>query len=293
MSSKSKSTPAPKAALDPRVNPYRSDLASAHLYGKVTADRYVDGVPCQVRAGYVSLKEEPTFTARQSSQLLFGEVFTVFEEKDGWVWGQNATDGYVGYLQLEALDDELAEPTHKLTALRSFFHPEPDLKTPPLDMISLGAPLCVVEEADGFAGVAGGGWVPLVHVAEIGAVTADPVETALRLLGTPYLWGGRTSVGIDCSGLIQLALDAAGLPCPRDSDQQQVALGTLVSADGVGHAYQRGDLVFFPGHVGIMADETHLVHANAHHMATVREPLADVLARAAAGKGVTAVKRLR
>lgn len=290
-------TPKTPAVLDPRVNPYRPDLAAAFLYGKVTAERYVDGVPCQVRAGYASLRAAAGYGAAQTSQLLFGEVFTVMEENDGWVWGQNATDGYVGYLQLEALDAEIVAPTHRVAALRSFLYAEPDLKSPTLDMVSLNALVTVdgvtVDGAveNGFIAIAGGAYIYAAHLAEIAAPGPGLVATALSFLGTPYLWGGRTSVGIDCSGLVQMALQAEGLACPRDSDQQQAAVGTLVSADGAGHAYAAGDLVFFPGHVGIMADADTLIHANAHHMSTVREPLADVLARAGAA-GITAVKRL-
>ncbi|HYE48164.1 MAG TPA: NlpC/P60 family protein [Azospirillaceae bacterium] len=279
------------AALDPRVNPYRPDLAASSLKGQVEAARFVDGVPCQVRAGFASLAESPSPESRQSSQLLFGETFTALEEKDGWVWGQNGTDGYVGYLRIEALDMEVQPATHRVAALRSFLFPEPDLKTPPLDVLSLSSPVQVVAEDKGYAELAGGGWIYARHLAPLDAAPLDPVETALRFLGVPYLWGGRTSLGLDCSALVQLSLAMAGLDCPRDSDQQRAAVGTLVSETGEGHAYRRGDIVFFPGHVGIMADATDLVHANAFHMMATREPLADVVARAGA-KGVNGVRRL-
>ncbi|MFC7333799.1 NlpC/P60 family protein [Rhodocista pekingensis] len=292
-------TDTPEAvSLDPRIHPWRADLAAAHLKGSVTAERFVEGVPCQIRTGFAALTETPDFDGRQSSQLLFGEVFTVYEERDGWVWGQNGTDGYVGYLRLEALDAEVRTPTHTVTALRSYVYPEPDLKTPPLDLLSLESRLSVTGQSGGGRGqqagwleLATGGWIFAGHAAALPAPPADPVDTALRLLGTPYLWGGRTSLGLDCSALVQLALAAAGLPCPRDSDMQAASVGTLVSPDGRGHAFHRGDLVFFPGHVGIMADADDLIHANAFHMEAVREPLAAVLARAG-DKGITAVRRL-
>lgn len=277
---------------DPRIHPYRPDLAASYLRGRVEADRFIDGVPCQVRTGFANVMEQPGFDQRQSTQLLFGEVFTVFDDRDGWVWGQNGTDGYVGWMRLENLTDEVGAPTHRLTALRSFLFAEPDLKTPFIDVFSMGAPLMVVEEKGAWVQVDGGGWLYGRHVAPLDAPPADPVETALKFLGAPYLWGGRTSIGLDCSGLVQIACMMAGIDCPRDSDQQKAALGTQVSADGRGHAYHRGDIVFFPGHVGIMADATTLIHANAHHMAVVREPLADVLARAGDKGGITAVKRL-
>lgn len=276
--------------LDPRVHAYRPDLAAASLRGRVEAARFVDGVPCQINAGFVSMKEQPGIHARQSTELLFGETVTVFEERDGWVWCQNATDGYVGWLRLEGLDTDVQAPTHRVGALRSFLYAEPDLKTPFVDILSLGALVCVTGEEGAWCQIAGGGWVYGRHLLPLGTALADPVKTAERFLGTPYLWGGRTSIGIDCSGLVQMALAAAGQACPRDSDQQQAAVGALVSADGRDHAFRRGDIVFFPGHVGIMADATDLIHANAFHMAVVREPLAAVLERA--DKGISAVRRL-
>ncbi len=280
-----------QTSLDPRVHPYRPDLAAAHLKGRVQAARYVEGVPCQVRSGFVSLREGPGFEARQSSELLFGESFTVYEEQDGWAWGQNGTDGYVGWLRLEGLDADINAATHRVTDLRAFLYPAPDLKTPFVDILPMGARVAVVGEQGNWRELAGGGWVYHRHLSPLDATPLDPVDTALRFLGTPYLWGGRTSIGIDCSGLIQVALALAGVDSPRDSDQQRASLGTLVSADGTGVDYRRGDLVFWPGHVGIMADATDLVHANAFHMQVTREPLADVVARAGAS-GINGVRRL-
>ncbi|MFV3130675.1 C40 family peptidase [Niveispirillum sp. KHB5.9] len=280
-----------QAKPDPRIHPYRDDLAASYLRGRVQAARFIDGVPCQVRSGFVALKEEPSFEARQSTELLLGEGFTVLDEHDGWAWGQNETDGYVGWLRVEALEADLTEATHKVTALRTFLQPEADLKLPFLDVLPMGASVVVTGEQGDWRQVEGGGWLHARHLAPVDAHAADFVAVAERFVGTPYLWGGRTSIGIDCSGLVQVALLAAGAECLRDSDQQAALLGTLISADGTGVEYRRGDLVFFPGHVGIMTDATTLLHANAFHMQVVAEPLADVLARAGA-KGINAVKRL-
>lgn len=276
---------------DPRIHPYRPDLAAASLRGVVAAERFVEGVPCQVRAGFAPLNERPAFDSRQASQLLFGEVFTVFEERDGWAWGQNGTDLYVGWTRLEGLEMEVVPPTHTVAALRTYLFPEPDLKTPPLDMLSLGARVTVTGTEGKWSGVAGGGYVYTAHLAGPDAAPVAPVDTALRFMEAPYLWGGRSSLGLDCSALVQLSLAAAGVPCPRDSDMQAASVGALVSVDGAGHAYARGDIVFFPGHVGLMADAVDLVHANAFHMRVAREPLAEVVRRAG-DKGVTAVRRL-
>ena len=277
--------------LDPRVNPFRDDLAASYLRGRVSATRFIDGVPCQIRSGFAAVKEEPSFEARQSTELLFGESFTVLDERDGWAWGQNGTDGYVGWLRVEALDADLTVPTHKVGALRTFVQPEPDLKAPFVDVLSLGARVVVTGEEGNWRQIDGGGWVHARHLLPITDVAPDFVAVAEQFVGTPYLWGGRTSIGVDCSGLVQLALLAAGRHCPRDSDQQAASVGGVLSTDGRGLQYRRGDLVFFPGHVGIMINADTLLHANAFHMQVAAEPLADVVMRAG-DKGISAVKRL-
>lgn len=276
---------------DPRIHPYRDDLAASYLKGKVEAARFIDGVPCQIGAGFMALKEGPSFEARQASELLHGEDFTVLEEHDGWAWGHSVRGGYVGWLRVEGLSAEPEAPTHKVTALRTLLYPAPDVKQPFADILPLGALITVTGEEGAWKQVSGGGWIYDRHLAPLADKAGDPVAVALRFVGTPYLWGGRTSIGIDCSGLVQVALQAAGIGCPRDSDQQAASVGSLVSGDGAGFAFQRGDLVFFPGHVGLIVDGSNLLHANAFHMEVVVEPLADVLARAG-DKGITAVRRL-
>ena len=214
---------------DPRTNPYRPDLAAAHLEGLVQAERFVEGVPCQLRTGFATVKAQPDFEARQTTQALFGETVTVYEEHDGWVWGQIETDGYVGYLRLDTLWGETPAPTHRVSAIRTFLFPEPDLKSPTLDVLSLTSRVAVIGETNGFAELEQGGWVFMKHLAGLDDVAPDYVATAGRLIGVPYLWGGKTSMGLDCSGLVQIALDAAGLPVPRDSDQQAQAIGEAVA----------------------------------------------------------------
>ncbi|UEM20275.1 C40 family peptidase [Skermanella mucosa] len=271
---------------DPRTNPYRPDLAAAHLQGIVQADRFIEGVPCQVRAGFATVKGSPDFEARQTTQALFGETVTVYEEHDGWVWGQLSGDGYVGYLRLDTLWEETPEPTHQVTALRSFLFPEPDLKTPPLDVLSLTTRVAIAGERNGFVELAQGGWVFAGHLDDLAAYRPDYVATSRRLPGVPYLWGGKTSLGLDCSGLVQIALAAAGIAAPRDSDQQGGTLGQPVPE---GETLRSGDLIFFPGHVGIMTGPEQLIHANAFHMMVTEEPLSDVVAR---GARITGMRRL-
>lgn len=275
--------------LDPRRHPHRPDLAAAYLEGQVEAARFVDGVPHRVRSGVAGMRGEPDAKARHTSQLLFGETFTVYDTKDGWSWGQCGTDGYVGWVRGQSLAADVHAPTHVVTAVRSFLFPEPDLKTPPRDAIPLGAPVTVLRTMNGYCELAGGGWLFGGHLAPPDALEPDVAATAERLLGVPYLWGGRTPLGIDCSGLSQLALLRAGIPCPRDSDMQRNEVGTRVSEDGADVVYRRGDLVFFPGHVGLMLDAKRLLHATAFTMTVTVEPVADVAARAG---GITAVRRL-
>lgn len=271
---------------DPRINPYRPDLAAAHLEGLVQAERFIEGVPCQLRTGFATVKAQPDFEARQTTQALFGETVTVYEEHDGWVWGQIETDGYVGYLRLDTLWGETPVPTHRVSAIRTFLFPEPDLKSPTLDVLSLTSRVAVSGETNGFAELEQGGWVFMKHLAGLDDVAPDHVATARKLTGVPYLWGGKTSIGLDCSGLVQIALDAAGLSVPRDSDQQAQAIGEAVADMG---DLRRGDIVFFPGHVGIMTEPELLLHANAFHMMVTEEPLAEVVAR---GAQVTGVRRI-
>ncbi|WP_448189338.1 C40 family peptidase [Azospirillum sp. sgz301742] len=275
--------------LDPRRHPHRPDLAAAHLKGRVDAARFVEGVPHRVRTGVVGMRGEPDAKARHTSQLLFGETFAVYDTQDGWSWGQCGTDGYVGWVRGQSLATDVHVPTHVVTAVRSFLFPEPDLKTPPRDSIPLGAQVTVLRTVNGYCELAGGGWLYGKHLSPPDALEPDPVATAERLLGVPYLWGGRTPLGIDCSGLAQLALLRAGIPCPRDSDMQRDEVGTRISEDGAGVAFRRGDLVFFPGHVGLMLDAAQLLHATAYTMTVTVEPVADVAARAG---GITAVRRL-
>ncbi len=273
--------------LDPRLHAFRNDLADARLRGKVAAARFVEGARRRVVAGAAPLKRLPRADAGLESEVLRGETFMVFEEAaEGWSWGQLKTDSYVGYVPSEALAAEAPEPTHRVAALRTFVYPAADLKLPARGFLSLGASLALDGETETrgtlYRLLAGGeGAVVAMHVEPVDAPpAADFVAVAERLVNTPYLWGGRTSLGLDCSGLVQLCLMTAGKPCPRDTDLQQAMLGVLVEGGTAGQLH-RGDLVFWPGHVGIMIDGEYMVHASGHHMTVVIEPLAEAVARIA------------
>lgn len=282
------------APFDPRRTPARPDLAADFLAGQVTAERFVPGVRRRVAVPVTALKRRPAMDASLDSEALFGETVTVYEETDeGWAWGQLETDGYVGWFSADALAPAGAPATHQVSALATFLYPGPEMKLPPVAVLPFGARLTVtgtLEKRGLVYGLTQGGAVVLRHLVPLGTAEPDWVAVAERFVGRPYLWGGRSSVGIDCSGLVQTALNAAGVPAPRDSDMQAAELGTPLPA---GTPLVRGDLAFWPGHVGILLDDTRLLHASGYQMSVVVEPFAEAVARiAAGGTALTGLRRL-
>ena len=275
---------------DPRVTQARSDLASVDLEGVLRAPRFADPLPRRVVVPSAMLRAGPGPGAVQTSQVIFGERFDALETQGAFVWGQAVRDGYVGWLPAAALSSEILEPTHRVIALRTFAFADPSIKSAPFGPLSLNALVTVNQTNDALSQARTAGWIATAHLAPIGEAFVEPATTAERFLGTPYLWAGRDSIGLDCSGLVQQAFWAAGLTCPRDSDQQSI-LGVEVSPE----ALERGDLVFWRGHVGMMLDADRLIHANGHHMAVTIEPLPEVVARTLAkGEGgPTAFRRWR
>jgi len=276
-------------SFDPRITPARADLAAAHLKGKVEAARYVSGEPRVVIETSAPLRRAPRHDAPLDTEALCGERVTVYDiDGEGWAWGQIERDGYVGYLPANALVAPGLQPTHRVFAPRTFLYHEPDIKTPPLMALSFGSLVAVKREENGFA-LTERGAIFAKHLIPVARADSDFALNAQKFLGVPYLWGGKTSLGLDCSALVQLSLHAAGIECPRDSDMQEKALGVPSSLENI----RRGDLVFWKGHVAIAFDSETLIHANAFHMAVAMEPLKDAIKRSeTAGSKVTSVKRM-
>ena len=281
------------AAFDPRLTPARPDLAAASPRGTVEAARYVEGKPYQILRGRAGLRVKPDHSACMDDEMLFGEGFTVYEIGSGWAWGQSAQDGYVGYLRDVAVGEGAPEPDRRVSALMTPLLPAPDIRRAYLDMLPMNAKVKVMEQAGDFASVAPDGYVFARHLAPLDDRAADWVAVAERFLGVPYVWGGKTAAGLDFSGLVPTAPEAGGLRAPRDADLQEKTLGRALPLTAEHSGLQRGDLVFWADHVGIMADGGNLLHASSFHMQVAVEPLAVVAARnAAAGRPVIAIKRL-
>ena len=276
--------------FDPRTTLAREDLAEQALDGIVRARRYQTTEALQCAASVAGVRKAPNAHAEQSDQLIFGEVFETLERKNGWAWGRARRDGYVGWVEEHALMTGVILPTHRVSALRTYAFPKPGAHSAPPMLLTLNALATVEDEQDRFVKVARAGWVFTEHLAELDAFEHDPVAVAERHLGAPYQWGGRESIGLDCSGLVQQALFACGRACPRDTDLQESALGHPIDRAGL----RRGDLVFWDGHVAWMLDEARVIHATGHTMQVSVEPLDTVVERfRAAGTGdPTSLRRL-
>ena len=280
-------------SFDRRVTPARPDLAAEHLRGRIEAPRYVVGRERRIVAASAPLRRGPAADAALETEALHGEGVVVYDEAGDWAWAQLARDDYIGYLPVAALGESV-EPTHRVAALRTHAYPAASIKRPPRLALSLGALLRVEAREGDFAVTADGLHIYARHLSPIGQWETDFVAVAERFLETPYLWGGRTSEGVDCSGLVQSALGAAGIKTPRDSDMMEAALGSPAPVDEALAHLRRGDLIFWKGHVGVMRDARTLLHANGWHMKVASEPLAEARSRIARGAdgAITSIRRL-
>lgn len=284
-------------ALDRRRHPVRPDLAAIDYEGRVEAGRFVEGEVFQIVSDSLCLRPVPRSDRSIDTEVLRGEWFTVYEQTpEGWAWGQLDTDGYVGWLSSDGLGS-VQSATHRVRAIRTYRYPGADLKFPPLGFLSLGAQVTVVGEAETrgltYALLSDGSAVVAKHLVPVDLVETDWVSAAEDLLGTPYLWGGRTSLGLDCSALVQLAAQTGGIDVPRDSDMQEAEAGDEIPHDDPA-SLLRGDLLFWKGHVGIIAGPNKLLHANGFTMTVAFEPLDQAIKRIAETEwgAITKARRL-
>lgn len=260
--------------LDRRVHAVRGDLADFALAGVLFAPHYARAEAMHVTVPGAFVRDKGASGAGAVSQLLYGEAFHLLDVTGGWAWGFCGHDGYVGYIERELLATGAGSPNHRVTAVCAPIFAQADIKSPVLNTLPCAAMVHGSQDGDFLS--TQGGFIHLRHVAAIETYESDWVAVAQRFLGQPYVWGGRGHGGLDCSGLVQIALGQCGRKVPRDADLQHGSIGDPLAKDA---PLQRGDIIFFPGHVGIMVDDTHIIHANAFHMATVIEPLANVVER--------------
>lgn len=283
--------------LDKRLNAFRSDLADESLRGQVEADRFVTGQPMRIADPVVDVRSEPRGDAGMTTQFLFGDDVLVFEDDNGWCWVQNERDGYVGYVVDTSLDRRAEEPTHIVIAPRTFVYVGSDLRYPRTNALSMGSLVTITGGQERrntlYAMLPSGEALIAKHLVPIDLVTQDHVAVAESLMHTPYLWGGVSGFGLDCSGLVQLSLLMTGQGVLRDTDLQAASVGDLIEPDKDYYNLKRGDFVFWKGHVGMMASHSTLLHASGHSMSVTLEPLRDAIERIAYLYGnPTAVRRL-
>ncbi|MEP3428389.1 MAG: NlpC/P60 family protein [Roseibium sp.] len=284
--------------FDRRRHPVRRDLAAKSYESRVDAEQFVTGERLQITADKLSFRPEPRSDRSIDTEALFGELVTVYEQTlEGWAWGQLETDGYVGWLSSADIGP-VTTPTHRVRSLRTYRYPGPDLKFPPLGLVSIGSLVTTTDEVETrglkYVRLTDGSFVVAKHLVPIGQKDGDWVSVAEKFLGTPYLWGGRSSLGIDCSALVQLSVQTAGIVLPRDSDMQENEAGYEIPFDDL-MALTRGDLLFWKGHVGIVSGPNQLLHANGHTMTVSYEPLNQAVERIAATEwgAITKARRLK
>lgn len=278
--------------LDPRRHVYRDDLAAASLKDKVQAARYAQGELRQLVGSVAPVRIAPRFDALLLTEGLSGELVTIYEFVEGWAWVQLENDGYVGYMPADNLSAIIEEPTHWVVSRGTFIYPAPDLKRPPITRLSFNAKVTVVGREGRFAELSRGGFIYAGHLQPVEEKAKDFVRLAERLVGTPYLWGGRSGLGIDCSALVQISMQGAGMPCPRDTDMQEAEIGEPLT-DLKLEKLERGDLIFWRGHVGIMQSAEWMIHASGHQMEVVVEPIRRAVERIAETHGeISVIKRI-
>lgn len=267
---------------DPFATDPRLDLAAAGLTGTPR--------PMVVEAAVAPLKSAPDPYGPLDATLLHGQRFAVYEAAEGWCRGRAERDGYIGYVPAATLGEPGPDPTHCVALPATHLYAAPTIKAEPLGMLFLNAAVVVVGEEGAFCRLSSGLHIEKTHLVPLDTPAPDVVAIAEMFRHAPYLWGGNTVQGIDCSGLVQVALHRCSIPALRDSDMQEATLGRALDPDT---PLQRGDLVFWRGHVGIMTGPDTILHATEYTLRVVEEAYAPMRARlAAGGLDVTSVKRL-
>jgi cell wall-associated NlpC family hydrolase len=281
------------AALDPRLHPYRDDIAAIKLKGLVKAQRFVEPTQYQVTGGVASLRKIGAEDGEQFSQALHGETIDIYEEMGGFGWGQMRSDGYVGWFDMVALSSPVLQVTRKVSTLRTYAYSSPSAKAPPHFLLSLGARVCeTADHENGFVFCERAGWVYDAHLSDLADFAKDPVSVAEQFLEAPYQWGGVESLGLDCSGLIQTAYRACGIGVPRDSYMQRT-IGTEVEITPDFSGLKRGDIICWDQHVAMMVSASDIIHANAFHLKVAREKLVDAIPRVSAKYGpILSIRRI-
>ena len=280
--------------LDKRLNAWRDDLADRTLQNQVHSNRFVDAKIQQVITPTLSLRREADYTSPQNNELLFGDRVKVFDENKGWSWVQNCRDNYVGFCPSDGLSEVGNDATHQVSCLRTILFPQPDFKSCPVHYLSMTSTVAVVQTTDKYSQIESGEWIYSQHLAKTNEFESDFVATAQKFLGTPYLWGGNNSLGIDCSGLVQIALRRAGMDVLRDSDMQEETIGKEIHYDNDTSNLELGDLIFWKGHIGIYCANDMLLHANATDMMVSSKPFKDTCAHILKleNSPVTSVRRI-
>lgn len=272
-------------SLDPRLNAFRPDRADARLDGRVGSANFVSGWPARIAAAVADVRRKPSPDAGLDTQFLRGDAVRVFDEDAEWAWVQGERDGYVGYVAAGALGGPAAAPGHVVCVPRTFVYPGPDLRFPRQGELSMGSGVTVTGRAETrgtvYALLEGGAAVVAGHLRPAAEPAEDFVTVAESLLHTPYLWGGTSAFGLDCSGLVQLSMRMAGRDVPRDTDMMEAALGEKLETERDFSALEKGDLVFWKGHMGIVSSPGTLLHASGHSMMVTREPLQAAIERIA------------